>query len=44
MSTDGRFWWDGSNWRSATNEVPPAAQRSADGRFWWDGATWRRVP
>jgi hypothetical protein len=44
MSTDGRFWWDGSNWRSAAGEVPPAAQRSADGRFWWDGATWRRAP
>jgi hypothetical protein len=43
MSEDRRSWWDGSAWRDAEREVPPAAQRSGDGMFWWDGAAWRPV-
>ena len=33
-STDGSWWWSGSEW------VPA---RSPDGRWWFDGQTWRRV-
>jgi hypothetical protein len=44
MSTDGKYWWDGQNWRDAAYEVPPSAQRSGDGALWWDGQNWRPVP
>jgi hypothetical protein len=43
MSGDRRFWWDGTAWRDAEHEVPPAAQLSGDGKFWWDGQAWREV-
>lgn len=44
MSTDGKYWWDGQNWRDAATETPPSAQRSSDGALWWDGQNWRPVP
>jgi len=44
MSEDRRSWWDGTAWRDAEHEVPPAAQRSEDGQFWWDGEAWRPMP
>ena len=44
MSTDGKYWWDGQNWRDAAAEAPPSAQRSNDGALWWDGQNWRPVP
>lgn len=44
MSEDRLSWWDGAAWRSAENEVPPAAQRSEDNNFWWDGEAWRAMP
>jgi len=44
MSTDGKYWWDGQNWRDAATEAPPSAQRSSDGALWWDGQNWRPVP
>jgi hypothetical protein len=44
MSDDRRSWWDGSAWRDAEHEVPPAAQRSEDKHFWWDGTAWRPMP
>jgi hypothetical protein len=44
MSEDRRSWWDGTSWRDAEHEIPPAAQRSGDGKFWWDGEKWRAVP
>ena len=44
MSPDGHYWWDGTAWRDATQDVPPQAQRSSDGAYWWDGARWRPVP
>jgi hypothetical protein len=44
MSEDRRSWWDGTAWRDAEHEVPPAAQRSEDGAFWWDGEAWRPMP
>src|SRR5579859_4356694 len=31
ISTDGRWWWDGSRWRSLL---------SPDGRWWWNGQGW----
>jgi hypothetical protein len=43
MSADGVYWWDGTQWRDAAREVPPAARRSPDGGYWWDGKTWRTV-
>ena len=33
-STDGSWWWSGSEW------VPA---RTPDGRWWFDGQTWRRT-
>jgi hypothetical protein len=44
MSEDRLSWWDGTAWRDAAHEVPPAAQRSEDGQFWWDGEAWRSMP
>ena len=44
MSEDRLAWWDGTAWRDAAHEVPPAAQRSEDGQFWWDGEAWRPIP
>ena len=44
MSEDRLSWWDGTAWRDAAHEVPPAAQRSEDGQFWWDGEAWRAMP
>ena len=44
MSEDRRSWWDGTTWRDAEHDAPPAAQRSDDGTYWWDGESWRSVP
>jgi hypothetical protein len=44
MSEDRHSWWDGTTWRDAEHQMPPAAPRSDDGRFWWDGITWRPIP
>jgi hypothetical protein len=44
MSEDRLSWWDGTAWRDAEHEVPPAAQRSEDSQFWWDGEAWRAMP
>jgi hypothetical protein len=44
MSPDGAYWWDGGQWRDASVEAPPTAQRSDDGAYWWDGRTWRPAP
>lgn len=43
MSEDRHSWWDGTTWRDAEHDIPPAAQRSSDGTFWWDGVTWRPI-
>jgi hypothetical protein len=44
LSPDGRHWWDGQEWKSAEQWVPPGVQRSPDGRWWWDGHRWRSIP
>jgi hypothetical protein len=44
MSPDGAYWWDGTQWREASVEVPSTAQRSPDGAYWWDGRAWRPSP
>jgi hypothetical protein len=43
MSEDRRSWWDGTTWRDAEHDAPPAAQRSGDGKYWWDGEAWRPI-
>ena len=43
MSPDGAYWWDGTMWHDARNDIPPSAQRSHDGAYWWDGRAWRLV-
>ncbi len=35
FSPDGRWWWNGREWRPTI---------SADGRFRWDGSEWRPQP
>jgi hypothetical protein len=44
LSSDGRYWWDGHEWKDIQQWVPPDVQRSADGTLWWDGSRWRPVP
>jgi hypothetical protein len=44
LSPDGRYWWDGREWKDISQWVPPNVQRSADGAWWWDGSRWRPVP
>jgi len=43
MSGDGHYWWDGQEWRLASQEVPTDALRSEDGAYWWDGGKWRLI-
>jgi len=33
LSPDGRFWWDGREWKDTERGIPPHAQRSADGNY-----------
>jgi hypothetical protein len=33
LSGDGKWYWDGAQWRSA----------SPDRRYWWDGVSWQQV-
>jgi hypothetical protein len=44
LSPDGRFWWDGREWKDTEQGIPPHAQRSVDGNYWWDGTRWRPAP
>lgn len=44
ITSDGNFWFDGTNWIESSTAAPPFAPRSPDGAAWWDGATWRPVP
>ena len=44
LSPDGRFWWDGREWKDTEQGIPPHAQQSADGNYWWDGTRWRPAP
>ena len=44
LTLDGRQWWAGKRWVSASRFIPPSAPRSLDGREWWDGEEWRAVP
>jgi hypothetical protein len=44
LSSDGRYWWDGTAWHDGLQNPPPPSVRSADGAHWWDGGSWRPVP
>jgi hypothetical protein len=44
LSSDGRYWWDGTSWHDGLLNPPPPSVRSADGAHWWDGRSWRLVP
>jgi hypothetical protein len=44
MTSDRKFWWNGTYWVATSEMAPPWAQRSPDGAFWWDGHAWQQMP
>jgi len=44
LSSDGRYWWDGTAWHDGHRNPPPPSLRSADGAYWWDGRSWLLAP
>jgi hypothetical protein len=43
LSEDGRWWWDGAEWKAVDTQEPTieAGQLSEDGQWLWDGSEWR---
>ena len=44
MSHDHFWWWDGTQWASASAVAPSQALRSPDGNYWWTGRDWCALP
>ena len=43
LSEDGRWWWDGTEWKAVDTQEPTIEpdQLSEDGHWLWDGSEWR---
>ena len=44
MSSDRRWWWDGTQWVDAFFRAPDSALRSPDEGYWWTGTQWIALP
>jgi hypothetical protein len=46
LSEDGKYWWDGSDWQSVSEDGggdTEVGQLSDDGQWKWDGSQWVAV-